>query len=48
MFSNVRSVIVSIMNHVSRREKLRRFKKHVNNLYHESELEEQTENESHL
>lgn len=48
MFSNVRSVIVSNMNHVSWGEKLHRFKKHVSNLYHESELEEQTENESLL
>lgn len=36
------------MNHVSRGEKLHRFKKHVSNLYREREPEEQTENESLL
>lgn len=42
------SVVVYSMNHVSRGEKLHRFKKHVSNLYRESELKEQTENESLL
>lgn len=41
-------LLASNVNHASREEKLHRFNKHVSNLYHESEVEGLTENESLL